>query len=77
MPYSERDNIDGVTYICDAEGYRTSVVFDIEKHRDLLEDILDALEARAILADGEPTISWNEFLEESKNRQQEKAEQDV
>ncbi|NJC27605.1 hypothetical protein [Neolewinella antarctica] len=57
--------IEGINYIVDSNGKRTSIVIDLKLHEYALEDFLDYVHAKAILEDPETEfVTLEEALEE-------------
>jgi len=54
--------VDGITFIVDEKGKKTAVIIDLEKHRELWEDLYDYL--ICLERENEPTVSLDEAEKE-------------
>lgn len=57
--------MEGVSYVTDSENNRLAIQFDLKKYRDLIEDILDSIEA--LEEDSDETITLEELKTELSN----------
>lgn len=57
--------MEGVSYVTDSENNRLAIQFDLKKYGDLIEDILDSIEA--LEEDSDETITLEELKTELSN----------